>query len=42
MVLHKCFEFTFTQGGCCGSLALTNNDLRSKSEPYGTPAFKVA
>lgn len=42
MELYKCFEFTFTQAGCCGSLALIDDDLRSKAEPYGTPAFKVA
>lgn len=42
MELHKCFEFTFPQGGCCGSLALTDDDLRPKAEPCGTPALKVA
>lgn len=42
MELYRCFEFTFTQAGCCGSLALIDDDLRSKAEPYGTPAFKVA
>lgn len=26
------FEFRFTEGECCGSLALTNDDLRSKAE----------
>lgn len=42
MEFHKCFEFTCTQGGCRGALALANDNLRSKAEPYGAPAFKVA
>ena len=42
MELYKCFEFMFTQAGCCGLLALIDDDLRSKAEHYGTPAFNAA